>query len=257
MRPAIITLFIIIFSAMNARTEIITKEIEYASGGMTMLGYIAYDNSIAGKMPGVLIVHQWKGLTDYEKKRAQMLAELGYFAMAVDVYGKGVRPQTMEDASKEAGKYYSDTKLLRERLNSGLTELLAQPQVDPGKIAAIGYCFGGSAVIELARSGADIDGAVSFHGGLRPADDTGIKASLLVLHGADDPFIKQEDKIAFQKSMADAKKDMVFTEYSGAVHSFTDWNAGSDVSRGAAYNETADKRSWSAMREFFNEIFGR
>jgi dienelactone hydrolase len=245
---------------MDSHSEIITQDVEYTSGGNTMQGYIAYDNSIQGKMPGILIVHQWKGLTDYEKMRARQLAELGYVAFAVDVYGKGIRPSTPEEAAKEAGKFYGNVELLRERVISGLQELLKQSQVDPAKTAAIGYCFGGSAVIELARSGAEIDGAVSFHGGLKPAGveaAKNIKASLLVLHGADDPFIKSEDKLAFQKEMAEAKTDMVFVEYSGAVHSFTDKGAGNDNSRGAAYNETADKRSWQAMKDFFQEIFSK
>ncbi len=243
---------------MSLRSEIITKDIEYTSGGNIMQGYIAYDNSISGKMPGIVIVHQWKGLGEYEKMRARMLAESGYFAMAVDVYGKGIRPSSPEEASKEAGKYYADRNLLRERITSGLDEMLKQPQVDPTKTAAIGYCFGGSGVIELARSGAGIDGVVSFHGGLKSGgtnDASNIKASMMILHGADDPFISPEDKASFQKEMADAKVDMVFVEYSGSVHSFTDKNAGNDNSKGAAYNENADKRSWIAMKQFFEEIF--
>ena len=254
----LLTLTFISLSSMDLKSEIVTKDIDYSSGGNTMQGYIAYDNSISGKMPGIVIVHQWKGLGDYEKMRARMLAEMGYFAMAVDVYGKGVRPATPEEASKEAGKFYADRNLLRERVTSGLNELLNQPQVDPSKVAAIGYCFGGSSVIELARSGEDIDGVVSFHGGLKSGgsnDASNIKSSMLILHGADDPFISAEEKTSFQKEMADAKVDMVFVEYSGSVHSFTDKNAGNDNSRGAAYNENADKRSWIAMKQFFEEIF--
>lgn len=251
-------IFVFILNCMSSMAEIVTQDIEYSSGGSIMQGYAAYDNSISGKMPCVLIVHQWKGLGEYEKMRAKQLAEMGYFAMAVDVYGKGVRPSTPEEASKEAGKYYSDRMLLRERLKAGLDEMLKQPQADPDRVAAIGYCFGGSSVIELARSGADIDGVVSFHGGLKSGgtnDAQNIRASMLILHGADDPYISPDDKVSFQKEMADAKVDMVFVEYSGAVHSFTDKGAGNDNSRGAAYNETADKRSWQAMKDFFNEIF--
>ncbi len=263
MKPKTILLkliIIILFCTGSLRSEIVTKEIEYTSGGKSMTGYIAYDNSLKGKLPGVLIIHQWKGLGEYEKMRARMLAELGYFAMAGDIYGTGIRPASTEDASKEAMKYYSDKSLFRERLNSALDELVKQPQVDAEKIAAIGYCFGGSGVIELARSGADIRGAVSFHGGLKPSsaeDASRIKASIMVLHGADDPYISADDKTAFQKEMAEAGNDMVFVEYSGAVHSFTDKGAGNDNSKGAAYNETADKRSWQAMKDFFGEIFSR
>ncbi len=256
----VFALILILITNMNSRSEMITKDIEYTSGGETMQGYIAYDNSISAKMPGVIVIHQWKGLGDYEKMRAKQLAELGYFAMAVDIYGKGIRPASSEEASKQAGKFYADKNLYRERIRSGLDEMLKQSQVDPSKTAAIGYCFGGSGVIELARSGAEVDGVVSFHGGLRPAgaeDASNIKTSVMVLHGADDPYISAEDKAAFLKEMAEAKVDMVFTEYSGAVHSFTDKNAGDDNSKGAAYNENADKRSWVAMKKFFEEIFSK
>ncbi|MBP9191224.1 MAG: dienelactone hydrolase family protein [Ignavibacteria bacterium] len=253
----IISIFFI--CSMNSRSEIISSEVEYKIGDLTLQGFIAYDNSSVEKRPGVLIVHQWKGLTDYEKSRAMQLAELGYFAFAADIYGKGVRPTTSEEAGQTAGQFYADLMLFRERLNAGLNELKKQPLVNPEKVAAIGYCFGGGGVLELARSGADLLGVVSFHGSLKPQnpdDAKNIKGRVLVQHGAIDPFVKEEDVIAFKKEMEDAKVDYVLTEYSGAVHSFTMESAGNDVTKGSAYNENADKRSWEAMKIFLKEIFG-
>lgn len=243
---------------MKAKSEIVTKEVEYKTGEVTLQGFIAYDNRNENKRPGILIVHQWKGLTDYEKMRAKQLAELGYFAFAADIYGKDVRPTTSEDAGKEAGKYYADRNLFRERLIAGLSELKMQPLVDVNNIAAIGYCFGGGGVLELARSGADIKGVVSFHGSLKSGntdDAKNIKCKVLVQHGSIDPYVPEEDVIAFKKEMEDAKVDYILTEYSGAVHAFTMQGAGNDNSAGAAYNENADKRSWKAMKIFFDEIF--
>ncbi len=259
MRYCLIVALILIFN-MNLKSEIISSDLEYKIGDVTLQGYIAYDNSNENKRPGVLIVHQWKGLSDYEKMRARQLAGLGYVALAVDVYGKGVRPSTPEEAGKEAGKYYQDINLYRERLNAGLNELKMQPLVDANNIAAIGYCFGGGGVLELARSGADIKGVVSFHGSLKTPnaeDAKNIKCRVLVQHGAIDPYVPDADVTAFKKEMEDAKVDYILTEYSGAVHSFTIESAGNDISKGSAYNENADKRSWEAMKIFFAEIFAR
>lgn len=241
----------------SARAEIRTETIEYKQGDVTLEGFHAYDDSIQGKRPAVLIVHQWKGLGDYEKKRAEMLAKLGYNVFAADIYGKGIRPASPKEAGALAGKYKSDRALLRERVKAGLAALRKNDMTDPKKVAAIGYCFGGTTVLELARSGADLSGVVSFHGGLsspNPADAKNIKAKVLVLHGADDPHVMPEVP-DFQEEMRKAGVDWEFVSYGGAVHSFTDWNAGNDNSKGAAYNEKADKRSWEAMKEFFAEIF--
>ena len=259
MKKLILAIIIITFS-MKAKSEIVTKEIEYKDGTTILQGYLAYDNSNSDLRPGILIVHQWKGLTDYEKKRAKELAELGYVAFALDIYGKDVRPSTSDEAGKEATKYYSDRNLYRERLNTGLSELMKQEYVNKNEIAAIGYCFGGSGVLELARSGAEIRGVMSFHGGLStptPEDAKNIKCKISVQHGAIDPFVPEEEVIAFKKEMEDAKVDYVLTEYSGAVHAFTMEGAGNDPTKGAAYNLNADKRSWEAMKAFFKEIFGK
>ena len=244
--------------AVAARAEIKTENVEYKHGDAELEGFHAYDNSMQGKRPGVLIVHQWKGLGSYEKERAQMLAKLGYNVFAVDIYGKGVRPTNPKDAGSLAGKYKSDRALLRERVKAGLGELKKNSLTDTKKIAAIGYCFGGTTALELARSGADISGAVSFHGGLNtpnPGDAKNIKCKVLALHGADDPHVPVTEVENFGKEMHDASIDWQLIVYGGAVHSFTDWNAGNDNSKGAAYNEKADKRSWEAMKQFFAEIF--
>jgi dienelactone hydrolase len=244
--------------ALAARAEIVSKPVEYKEGQTTLEGWWVYDDSVKGKRPGVLVVHQWKGLGDYEKKRAEMLAKLGYNVFAVDIYGKGIRHDNPQGAAAEAAKYKDNRKLLRARVSAGLDVLKKQELTDGKRMAAIGYCFGGTTALELARSGADVAGVVSFHGGLNTpeaSDAKQIKAKVLALHGADDPYVPPAEVAAFEKEMRDAKVDWSLVAYGGAVHSFTDWNAGNDNSKGAAYNEKADKRSWEAMKQFFAEIF--
>jgi dienelactone hydrolase len=257
MKKLILTALAVV-SAGAVRAAIHTETVEYKQGDTTLEGFVAYDDAIPGKRPGVLIVHQWLGLTDYEKHRAEMLAQLGYVAFCADIYGKGVRPQNTQEAGAQAGKYKNDRQLLRARVNAGLDALRQQPLVDPKRMAAIGYCFGGTTVLELARSGADVAGVVSFHGGLdspTPADGKNIKGKVLVCHGAEDPFTKPEDLAAFESEMRNAKVDWQLIKYGGAVHSFTQPMAGNDNSKGAAYNKKADKRSWEAMKQFLAEIF--
>ena len=183
---------------------------------------------------------------------------VGFTALAVDIYGKDVRPKNTDEASQQAGLYKGDRKLLRARAKAGLDVLKNNPTVDPAKIAAIGYCFGGTTVLEMARDGQDLAGVVSFHGGLQtnmPAKVGAVKAKVLVLQGADDPYVPMAEREVFQKEMTNAKADWQMDYYSGAVHSFTRWDAGTDNSKGAAYNKNADKRSWEAMKTFFKEIF--
>jgi len=245
--------------AAAAVAEVKSKVIEYRDGDVVLEGYLAWDDAFKGPRPGVLIVHQWMGVSANERLRAGQLAALGYVAFAADVYGKGVRPASTEEAGALAGRYKGDRALLRSRVAAGLAELKRQPLVDGRRTAAIGYCFGGTAVLELARSGAEVAGVVSFHGGLdspNPAEGKNIRTKLLVLHGADDPFVPAADIAAFQQELRQAGVDWQMIYYSGAVHAFTQKEAGSDDSRGAAYNERADRRSWQAMRDFFAEIFG-
>ena len=248
---------VLLSGAFSLQAAIQSKTIEYKQGDTTLEGVMVWDDAVKGARPGVLVVHQWLGLTDYEKHRAEMLAQLGYVAFCADIYGKGVRPANVTDAGTEATKYKSDRTLLRARVNAGLDELKKSKLVDTSRIAAIGYCFGGTTVIELARGGADIKGVVSFHGGLdspTPADGKNIKCKVLALAGADDPFQKAEDLTAFESEMRDAKVDWQIAFYGGAVHSFTQPDPGF-VNAGAKYNEKADKRSWVAMKQFFAEIF--
>ena len=241
----------------SADAKLVTKTVEYQQGDTTLEGYLAYDDSFTGRRPGVLVVHQWMGLTDYEQNRAVMLANLGYVAFCADIYGKGVRPQNYQDAGAEATKYKTNRALLRLRVNAGLAKLKQNELVDTNRIAAIGYCFGGTTVIELARSGAALNGIVSFHGGLdspAPTDGKNIQCKVLVCHGADDPFEKPEDLAAFESEMRAANVDWRLIMYGGAVHSFTQPMADGSMP-GAKYNERADKRSWQDMKQFFAEIF--
>lgn len=255
-----ILLFIVAIMALTgtAEAKIVTKTVAYLQGKTLMEGYLAYDDNLAGKRPGILVVHEWTGLGKYVRKRVEMLARSGYVAFAADIYGKGVRPKTPQEAGKEAGTYLADRNLLRVRARAGLKELLRQPQVDPARVAAIGYCFGGTTVLELARSGANLRGVVSFHGSLgtpNPADGKTIRAAVLVLHGADDPHVPAEQVAAFQQEMRKGSVDWQMVSYGGAVHSFSNPDAGNDPSKGNAYNEKADRRSWEAMKSFFAEIF--
>lgn len=233
-----------------------TKTVDYKDGDTTLEGVIVYDDSVKTKRPGILIVHQWMGLSGYEKKRAEMLAQLGYVAFCADIYGKGVRPTTVPEAGAQAGKFKGDRTLLRSRVNAGLATIKKSELVDTKHVAAIGYCFGGTTVIELARSGAELSGVVSFHGGLdspKPEDGKNIKCKVLACHGADDPFVPAKDLAAFQDEMKNSGADWQLIQYGGAVHSFTDWGA-TGVMKGAQYNEKADKRSWENMKQFFGEV---
>jgi len=257
-RLLIITLIAGLSSVFTANAEVVSEVLEYKQGDTVLEGYLSYDNSISGKRPGVLVVHEWKGVGPYVKRRAEELAKLGYIAFAADIYGKGVRPQTNDEASKVASIYRNDRKLMRARASSGLDVLKNHKLTDTKRIAAIGYCFGGTTVLELARSGADIAGVVSFHGGLdtpSPEDAKQIKTKVLALHGGDDPFVTAEHVAAFEDEMKKGGVDWQMNVYGGAVHSFTIPEAGNDPSKGAAYNERADKRSWEAMTNFFAEIF--
>lgn len=239
-----------------AGAELIKKNVEYKDGTTVLEGYLVYDSTAKGARPGVLVTHDWMGITDRTKANADRLGELGYVAFAADVYGKGIRPQSAEEAGKLATLYKSDRKLFRQRMTAALNELKKQTQVDKARMAAIGYCFGGTGVVELARTGAPLKAVVSFHGGLDsldPALGANIKAAILALHGADDPFVKASDLAAFEEEMRKNKVDWQLVKYGGAVHSFTDKTAGTDNSKGAAYNESADRRSWATMKQFFSE----
>lgn len=256
MKRTLMALLLAGLTISAAQAKIVTQTVDYKDGDTVLEGYLAYDDSIQGKRPGILVVHEWNGLGHYVQGRCEQLAKLGYVAFAADIYGKGVRPETPETCKVEATKFYSDRKLLRQRANAGLDQLEGNPLVDTSKIAAIGYCFGGSTVLELGRSGADIAGIVSFHGGLdnpTPADAKNIKAKVLVCQGGADQFTLKALP-AFKKEMDDAKVDYKVIEYAGAVHGFTNPDNKGTLP-GVKYDAKADKASWKAMREFFNRIF--
>jgi dienelactone hydrolase len=234
-----------------------TETVEYRQGDAVLEGYLVYEDSYRGPRPGVLVVHEWWGLQPFEKERADRLARLGYVAFAADIYGKGVQAKDREEAARLSNIYKSDRKLMGVRAAAGLEVLKSQGLVDPARLAAIGYCFGGTVALELARSGAKLAGVVTFHGGLdtpNPADARNIHGKVLVLHGADDPFVPPEQVAAFQREMKDGGVDWQMVFYGGAVHRFTNPDAGADKASGAAYSEKADRRSWQAMKDFLEEV---
>ena len=242
-----------------SQAAIETKTIDYRQGDTRLVGYLAYPKEAKGPLPGVLVVHEWKGLDDYAKRRTEQLAELGYVAFAADIYGDGKTTTDSKEAGTWAGGYKQDRALLRARVAAGLATLKAQPGVAQDKIAAMGYCFGGTTVLELARSGAEVAGVISFHGGLdspAPQDAKNIRAKVLVLHGADDPYVPPDQVAAFETEMREAGVDWQLLAYGNAVHGFTNPANGGDNRKGAAYNAKADQRSWSAMQQFFAELFG-
>jgi dienelactone hydrolase len=241
-----------------ALAAIKTEVIDYKDGDVVLQGYLAYDDTKTANVPGVLVVHEWWGQSDYSRKRAEQLAGLGYVAFALDMYGKGVTANTPDEAGKLATPFYKDRALMRSRATAGLNVLKSQKQVDPKRLAAIGYCFGGSTVLELARGGADLAGVVSFHGGLDfpIAEDTkNIKGSVLICTGADDPMVTPDKVDAFEDQLRKAKVDYQIQVYGGAVHAFSNPAADAHNIPGIKYNEKADKRSWEAMKSFFSELF--
>jgi dienelactone hydrolase len=255
---ALVALVTFLLVPAMAGAALKTKSVEYRSGDTVLEGYLAYDDSSKSPRPGILIVPDWMGISQETRRRCDMLAGLGYEAFAADVYGKGVRPATPDEAGKQAGRLKSDRPLLRGRLLAAFDILKKAPGVDTARLAAMGYCFGGMSALELARAGADLKGVVTFHGSLdtpHPEDGKNIKGRVLVLHGADDPFVPPEQVAAFQEEMRKAGADWQMVLYGGAVHAFTNPGAGSDNSKGAAYNARADERSWEAMRRFLAEIF--
>lgn len=249
---------LLLFLAADAGAAVRTDVVEYRHGETVLEGYLAWDDALAGKRPGVLVVHEWMGLNAYAKRRAEQLAGLGYVAFALDMYGKGVRARDTKEAAALAGKYRGDRALMRARAAAGLDVLKSNPMTDPARVGAVGYCFGGTTVLELARSGAPVAGVVSFHGGLdtpTPEDARNIKGKVLALHGADDPFAPAAQVTAFEEEMRKGGVDWQLVAYGGAVHGFTNPDNGTDGSKGLAYNEKADRRSWEAMKDFFVEVF--
>lgn len=250
-------LVLTLLGVVSAQAAVKTEVVNYKDGKTELEGFIAYDDSIKTPRPVVLIVHQWMGLGENEKMRAQMLAEKGYVAFAVDIYGKGIRPTGYPEAGKLATEYKQNRKLFRQREIAAYDFIKKDKRIDTKKIVVIGYCFGGTGALELARTGTALAGAVSFHGGLsnpQPQDAKKIKAPVLVLHGAIDPNVPAAEVESFKNEMNDAKVDYQFVSYSNAVHAFTQKEAGNDISKGAAYNELADQRSWRELVNFLNDV---
>lgn len=245
-----------------AHAEIVATDVDYQSGETKLKGYLVYDDSIKTKRPGILVVHEWWGLNDYARKRAEMLAELGYTAFAIDMYGDGKTAEHPDDASGFANQVSANMNSIgKERFLAALEALKAHPMVDANKIAAIGYCFGGGTVLHMARYGVDLKGVVSFHGSLKtetPAQPGDIKAKILVCHGAADKFTSPEDVQAFKDEMGKAGADYKFISYEGAMHGFTNPNADELAKKfdlPIAYNSQADKQSWEDMKQFFDGVF--
>jgi dienelactone hydrolase len=252
----VIALLCVCLLTVSAHAAVKTETVEYKAGDTLLKGYLAYDDSVKGERPGVLVVHEWTGLGEHPKASARKLAGLGYIALAVDMYGEGKLTSDTGEAARLSSEIKNNPDLLNERFSAAMGELGANPLCDRSRIAAIGYCFGGTVVLEMARMGADLAAVVSFHGGLGsnvPKDDRGmIRAMVLACHGADDPHVPPEEVQAFQDEMREAAADWVFISYGNAVHSFTNPRADSESAR---YNEKAARRSWEAMKSFLSEAF--
>jgi dienelactone hydrolase len=257
MRIASLLATLLCTTALSAAIK--TETIDYQHNGTTCKGYLAYDDAATGKRPGVLIVHEWWGLDDYAKKRAERLAEMGYVAFAADMYGDGKVAQHPDEAKQFAGKVRENVDTWRGRAKAGLEVLKKNEHVNPDKLAAIGYCFGGATVLQLAYSGEELDAVVSFHGALpaaTPEQAKAIEARILICHGAEDTFIPDEQVMKFRKPLSDANVDYQIIYYGGATHSFTVPGVEKRMPV-LKYHPDADRRSWEAMKNLFDESFGK
>ncbi len=235
------------------------EDIEYTADGVRMVGMLAADEGRTGKRPGILVCHEGGGLMDHTRNVAKRLAGLGYVAFAMDYYGDGKPLTDISQAMGFIGGWMADPTGIRTRATEALAVLAAQPETDPDRLAAVGYCFGGTTSLELARSGADLKAAVGFHSGLgtaRPGDAANIKGKILTAIGADDPIIPPEQRIAFEQEMTAARVDWRMHVYGGAGHSFTNPDIGRLNRPGFTYDASADQRSWRAMIDLFDEVFG-
>ena len=259
-RPALLCCLVAMTVSLHAAHEVKTETITYKDGDVTCKGFLASPAGLVGIAPGVLVVHDWYGCGPYAQQRAKELAQRGYVAFALDMYGDGKVVSSGADASALAGGFYKDLPLMVRRSRAGLAVLTGQSTVDKARVASIGFCFGGTVSLNLARSGDPLAGVVSFHGGLKaatavPATEGGIKAKVLVLHGGADPFVPPADVAAFMDEMTKAKAVWRMETYGGAVHSFSNPGAGDNVASGSAYNVAAEKLSIATMERFFGEIF--
>lgn len=232
------------------------KTMSYYDDNIKLNGFSCASSKVTPNKPGVLILPAWKGIDEHAKNSAEKLSDMGYNVFVADIYGEGNYPKSMEEAAKQAGFYKKNIDVYQKRIALALDQLI-QSGTNLDNIAVIGYCFGGTGVLEAARCGMNVKGVVSFHGGLGKDESRPkkiISTKVLVLHGADDPYVSKDEVAAFQLEMKDAEADWEMIFYANAVHSFTDKNAGNDNSKGAAYNEKAEKRSWQHMKLFLNEV---
>ncbi|HXW68158.1 MAG TPA: dienelactone hydrolase family protein [Dissulfurispiraceae bacterium] len=257
----VIALVLGLYGPVSATPKIKGEAVEYSAPGVVMKGYLAYDENIKVKRPGVLVVHEWWGLNDYARRRASMLAELGYTALAVDMYGEGKQAMHPDDAGKFSSELMKNFDTAKTRFMAALDYIKQQPTVDPARVAAIGYCFGGGIVLNMARQGVDLKGVASFHGNLtaiKRAEPGSVKARILVLNGADDKFITPEQVEAFKQEMKAAGVDYRFISYPGAVHSFTNPDADTYARKynlPLGYNAGADRKSWEELKRFLRALF--
>jgi len=245
----------------TVQAKVVGKEVKYQQDGTNLVGYIAYDDAVNGKRPGVLVVHEWWGHTEFARNRARELANMGYVAFSLDMYGDGKTADHPKDAGRFAGQVKNNMKAAEARFNAARQQLVSHSLTDSNKLGAIGYCFGGGIVLEMARRGSDMKGVVSFHGSLgtdNPAQKGKIKSKVLVFNGSDDPFVKPESISSFKLEMRKAGVDSTFVTMPGAKHSFTNPDAtanGKKFNLPLEYNAEADKRSWEQMQAFFKKLF--
>jgi dienelactone hydrolase len=257
---SVIGLAFLLVTSVSAQAAVQTKKISYKHGDLECQGFLAWDDSVQGARPGVLVVHEWWGLNDYARSRAEQLAKLGYIAFAADLYGEGKSTTHPKEAGEMANKVRMNIEDWRKRAFDALEVLKSQPQCDKTNLAAIGYCFGGSTVLQMAFSGADLKAVVSFHGALPvPTEDEvkNIKAAILICHGADDKFIPAKVIESFRQALDKGGVKYEFVSYPGAVHSFTVPNAESHGMPGIKYDKSADEDSWKRMQALFTEKFGK
>lgn len=256
-------LFLLLLVSALSQAALREENVEYRAGDTVLKGYLVWDDAKGDHQPGVLVVHEWWGLNDHARKRARMLAELGYTSLAVDMYGDGKNSEHAKDAEGFMKSVTEKEGVSRQRFVAAKEFLASRPNVDAGKIAAIGYCFGGSTVLNMARLGIDLKAVASFHGNLTtqtPAQAGRVKAKVLVLNGAADSFITRESIEAFKQEMTQAGVDYQFINYPGTLHGFTNPDAdrlGKANNLKVAYDAKTDRESWAAMQALFNEVFGR
>jgi dienelactone hydrolase len=253
----VVTLVLTLMGFSRARGQVHTETIEYSQGGKILKGFLAYDPAIEGKRPGVLVIHEWTGLNDYARERARQLAEMGYVAFALDMYGNGVVAQNNKEAQELSAPFFKDRPLMRQRALAGLDALRGYDLTDPARLAVIGFCFGGTTALELAMTGVDLKATVSFHGVLKFPDTEGlkdVKGDVLVLDGGSDPNVPEGDLASLWAEMKAAGVAYQINIYGGAVHGFTNPANGNNAASGVAYDEGAARRAWAEMQMLFNEV---